>query len=400
MKRLLYLEPYTFAFIGEKEAVIYNTLNSAYIHANLNHPVVRNIIDTLNNPDNGYGIILDDKELENPEVKSFIYAVRESFSGDLVPFKEGSTKPFIFKPAPYMNNLVEDEDDPDNSKTAGELALQNLCEVTLFLPVNNVQSDDSFYHLQMNHPYNCHNENQLQIEDYATVLHQLFIAGVNRVNVVGTDQLLAFNHLFGNSDTKLYYYTSLSSSIPEQFQIDKPLEIFIHPEEITVETAENIKIHHRDGIVWNFILTSITDVERVDKLNLPEHIDYKYTPYYDGSNMPFFEQHVFNGLDDIIAKPVSRKAIFRRQLLNENFFGKLWIDAAGHVYGNMNCAPVGNIRNGSLKDMATKLLVEKQFPWLLTREIEPCKHCVNRYLCPSVSNYELVMNRYNLCHVK
>ena len=400
MKHLFHLEPYTFIFTAEEQTVIYNSINSAYIQADLNLPVIKEIIDTLNNPDNGYGIVLDDADLGEPEVKIFIHAVRETFSGDLVPFKVGSTKPFIFKPASYMNNLVEDKDDPDNSKTAGELALQNLCEVTLFLPVNNVQSDDSIYHLQMNHPYNCHNENQLQIEDYAIVLHQLFIAGVNRVNIVGTNQLVAFNNLFGTSDTKLYYYTSLSSGIPELFQIDKPLEIFIHPKEITVDTAEYIKIHHRDGIVWNFILTAITDAERIDKLNLPDYIDYKYTPFYDGRNLPFFKQYVFNTLGDIIAKPVSRKAIFRRQLLNENFFGKLWIDAAGQVYGNMNFPPVGNIRNDNLKDMVTQLMIGKQSPWLLTREFEPCKHCVNRYLCPPISNYELVMNRYNLCHVK
>lgn len=39
--------------------------------------------------------------------------------------------------------------------------------------------------------------------------------------------------------------------------------------------------------------------------------------------------------------------------------------------------------------------------WFLTRdEVSPCKDCLFRYLCPSPSNYELVIGKPNLCHVK
>lgn len=39
--------------------------------------------------------------------------------------------------------------------------------------------------------------------------------------------------------------------------------------------------------------------------------------------------------------------------------------------------------------------------WFLTRDkVSPCKDCLFRYLCPSPSNYELVIGKPNLCHVK
>ena len=399
MKYLFYLEPYTFIFIGNKRVLVYNTINSAYIEVDYQNHLLKKIIDTLNKPDNGYGIVLDEVEIIDEGIAGFIQVVKNSFSGDLVLFKQGMLKPFIFKPAPYMNNLVEDEDDADYSKTAGEFALQNLSEVTLFLSSDDINQNGGAYHLQMNHPYLCGKDCHLKVTDYAPILHQLKTAGVARVNVTGTYQLLEFDRVYKETGIKLYYYTALCDSCVEICKTNIPAEVFIHPEEFSVKTVCLINEHNREGLVWNFIIKSLKDIEIIDKLNLPKHINYKYTPFYDGSNLPFFKQYVFNSLDDIIAKPVSRKAIFRRQLLNENFFGRLWIDAAGQVYGNMNFAPVGNIRNVNLKDMVAKLIVEKQSPWLLKRDVEPCKHCVNRYLCPSISNYELAMNRYNLCHV-
>ena len=399
MKYLFYLEPYTFIFIGNKRVLVYNTINSAYIEVDYQNHLLKKIIDTLNKPDNGYGIVLDEDEIADEMIKNFIQAVCESFSGDFVPFKQNMAKPFIFKPAPYMNFLVEDEDDADYSKTAGEFALQNLSEVTLFLSSDDINQNGDAYHLQMNHPYVCDKGCQLKVTDYAPILHQLKTAGVARVNVAGTHQLLEFDRVYKEIGIKLYYYTTLCDSCAEICKNNIPAEVIIHPDKFSVETACLINKHNREGLVWNFIIKSLEDIEKIEKLNLSDAIATKLTPFFNGNNLTFFDQYVFNDLTDIIAKPVSRKVIFRRQLLNENFFGRLWIDAAGQVYGNMNFAPVGNIRNGNLKDMVAKLMVEKQSPWLLTRDVEPCKHCMNRFLCPSISNYELAMNRYNLCHV-
>ena len=122
-------------------------------------------------------------------------------------------------------------------------------------------------------------------------------------------------------------------------------------------------------------------------------------PLYTDKNLLFFEKYVFNSLDDILEEPVSRKTVFRRQTLNENFFGKLTIFPDGEVYANLNFSPIGKYPQQSLKELAFKELTQPTAWFYLRDQSSPCADCVNRYLCPSPSNYELVMNKANLCTI-
>lgn len=122
-------------------------------------------------------------------------------------------------------------------------------------------------------------------------------------------------------------------------------------------------------------------------------------PYFNGNNIAFFKDFVFNGLEDIIGEPISKKTIFRRQTLNENFFGKLIVLPSGDVYANVNCPPVGNI----LFDSVAKLVYEEMTnstAWFMLRNAGECNDCINRHLCPSISNYELVTGIMNMCYIR
>ena len=86
--------------------------------------------------------------------------------------------------------------------------------------------------------------------------------------------------------------------------------------------------------------------------------------------------------------------------MNDIFFGTLTIFPSGEVYANVNYPALGNIQNSSLKELVYKELTEGN-AWLKVRSNEkPCNQCINKSLCPSISNYELVIGRYNLCKVK
>lgn len=59
----------------------------------------------------------------------------------------------------------------------------------------------------------------------------------------------------------------------------------------------------------------------------------------------------------------------------------------------MNCSVLGNIQDSSLKELLYKEITEGN-AWLRIRGNEkPCNQCVNRDLCPSISNYELVIGK-------
>lgn len=108
----------------------------------------------------------------------------------------------------------------------------------------------------------------------------------------------------------------------------------------------------------------------------------------------------FSDLEDILAVPIDRKTIFRHKVLNDNFFGKLTVFPSGEVFANVNCPALGNIQESSLKELVYKELTEQDV-WLRVRSKEkPCKQCINKDLCPSISNYELVIGKNNLCNIQ
>ena len=96
--------------------------------------------------------------------------------------------------------------------------------------------------------------------------------------------------------------------------------------------------------------------------------------------------------------PIGKQQIFTRQVMNENFFGKLTIMPNGDVYANVNVKVLGNLKSNSLNELVYKEMSQKE-SWFLKRENQPCCDCVYKLLCPSPSNYELAIGKMNLCTI-
>lgn len=156
-----------------------------------------------------------------------------------------------------------------------------------------------------------------------------------------------------------------------------------------------IKNYKMFDIHWNFIVTSETDLQKASQWD----DNVSILPYYNGSNNDFFENFVYSDLDTILNTQIDKQTIFRRQILNEEFFGKLFILSNGDVFSNMNAQPIGNIKNVSLAQIVYEEL-HSTTSWFKLREYGRCKDCVNKYLCPSISNYEWVIGKPDLCHIE
>ena len=132
MKYLLYLEPYTFIFKGNKDRLVYNTINSAYIRI-YKCQILNRILDKLENPDNGYSVFLSAEEMQDHNILSFIKRLTDSFSGECILLEENDHKPFIFKPSLYLNSEVQKAQNTNTDKDYNaNLLLHNLNEVTIF----------------------------------------------------------------------------------------------------------------------------------------------------------------------------------------------------------------------------------------------------------------------------
>ena len=118
-------------------------------------------------------------------------------------------------------------------------------------------------------------------------------------------------------------------------------------------------------------------------------------PFYK-DNLTFFTKNVFLNYNDIKSNSNSKKDIFLKDHINQFDYGKLIFKNDGKIYTNFNYKPVGIIGDNLLKIVEREL--SKNSSWFRTRnEIHPCNMCKFRLLCPSPSNYELVIGQNNLC---
>ena len=152
-------------------------------------------------------------------------------------------------------------------------------------------------------------------------------------------------------------------------------------------------------IEWSFIISSESTLEKtilsIDKYDL----DADLLPFYNGENIAFFKKNVYTNIEDLNTNIVNKQQIFSRQVINENMFGKLTLLPNGDLYANVNKACLGNVLHKSLNEIIYK---EKNMKdaWFMTRSQTPCKQCVYCLLCPSVSNYELVLGKFDLCSIR
>lgn len=405
----LYLEPYTFLFNNEKEVVFYNTINGSYLHYSLNSPIIKYIVEELDKLENGYGVRLTEKEVS--AISQFLDNVKESFSGDIISIDKTSSLPFIFKPiSRIMEERLKNKDilEVDVLESQGSEIMQSLNEVTLFLGKND-GPHNAFaiypYHTQFIHSLLFDVAVSLEKGDYLQIIDCLKAVGIGKLNLVinsmNSRSLLCELYPYLNqSDFKICIYwdyedihfdmTNLFSSFPYYTHV-----VNIHSFNRVDLIQMEIDALNSFNVIWNVIVSTENDLLSIKKIE-----DYvNIVPYYNGDNEEFFKEYIYNDLESILEYPIDKQTIFRRQTINENFFGKLFILPNGEVHANMNCASLGNIKEMALSEIVYKEMTQST-AWFKLREDGRCKQCVNKYLCPSVSDYELAMQKNDLCHVE
>ena len=406
-KYWFYLEPYTFILGEEGQFVVYNTLNSAYLHAP-ETPLVSEILASLRKASNGYCLVLKEEQALDPIFYNFALQVRNSFSGDIVETESDISKPFLFKPMLFLNTNIRKALEEDLT-FLGERILENLNEVSLFLPgsCRGGCFGCQDYFKQTLHCA-CFEKRGLTVADYLSLLLDMNTSGVNKVNILGGNLLRSdcfhdiYPTLSGCKFKKSYYlyFDHLTETCKDWLEGENSeLVISVHSGFDKEAVECQMGLFSSYPVIWQFIVSSNAGVQEVEALNFPSSVQIEMKPFYTGENISFFKENVFCSLDDILVEPISRKAIFRRQTLNENFFGKLTIVPSGEVYANVNCKPIGVYPQDSLKKFVFEELVHST-AWFRLRDKQPCSGCANKFLCPSISNHELVTGKENFCLVK
>ena len=394
-----YLESYTFLFYSKNQYVIYNTLNSTYIDCSLYGKTINTVLSILHNTNKTYCVGIYEYQLRDSQFTEFIKKIRNTFSGDIIKNIRG-IPPFISKP------ILRILHHPNNPKTKeynllGENALFHLHEVTFYLENQGFDLNPMYKDCYKQFLYPTYTEKQkLSHAKYLEIIEQLSICQIDKINIIPAtiekkelfSYLLSLSRQYSIKTQIILPYKKYNKEDLKQLLINPQFSIMImvHLPVDYEELNSYINLFNEYNITWSLIASNKNDVIFLSKNNLGKFTNVDYIPWYTGDNMDFFKEYIYNDFKDIIEQKNTKQHIFRKQILNDNLFGKLTIFPTGEVYSNVNFPTIGNIQDQKLSEIVYSEIENYFKPWFFTRDYVSCKNCVNKYLCPSISNYEIV----------
>lgn len=403
-----YLESYTFLFYSKNQYVIYNTLNSTYIDCSLYGKTINTVLSILHNTNKTYCVGIYEYQLRDSQFTEFIKKIRNTFSGDIIKNIRG-IPPFISKP------ILRILHHPNNPKTKeynllGENALFHLHEVTFYLENQGFDLNPMYKDCYKQFLYPTYTEKQkLSHAKYLEIIEQLSICQIDKINIIPAtiekkelfSYLLSLSRQYSIKTQIILPYKKYNKEDLKQLLTNPQFSIMImvHLPVDYEELNSYINLFNEYNITWSLIASNKNDVIFLSKNNLWKFTNVDYIPWYTGDNMDFFKEYIYNDFKDIIEQKNTKQHIFRKQILNDNLFGKLTIFPTGEVYSNVNFPTIGNIQDQKLSEIVYSEIENYFKPWFFTRDYVSCKNCVNKYLCPSISNYEIVANEYNMCYL-
>lgn len=268
----------------------------------------------------------------------------------------------------------------------------------------------NYFYKQMNHCSRSGNE--LSLEAIKTIVRKIKLTGIRKVDITGGDIFRhsdfheVLNILDDFTRTKIYHshFKFINKETAKSLLrngsnallkiLVEPLDIWL--DELNLLIYELHEFEHQ--IIWAFILTSEATLKNckmlIDKYKIS---NYEYHVLYNGTNLDFLLERRFLNEEDIWKLELGLKDIYTNQILNKNYFGKLTIQADGHIYEDQNAASVGTVYD-NLENLLYSLM-NNEGAWFRTRlRNGTCRNCVYRFLCPPPSNLEHLLCRDTICN--
>jgi len=292
----------------------------------------------------------------------------------------------------------------DYDRSVGEKSLRYLSELTVYVnnscDLNCVHCDQSYKQFMCCKTDKCRNE--IDVALLTKIVSQTKYVPIEKINIIGGN-IFSYPHLekipeiFSEKKGCIHFWSHYKNfqSINQQVNWDIIVDFSIDKQIF----SNCINSGNKETMLFHFI------VQNEEEVNLAEETannfdiqNFEIHPFYNGKNLDFFKSGIFLNKEDILENITTQRQIFCNQALNSNFFGHLIILPNGDVVSNINTPVLGNINNKTILDLITEEL-DKNYSWLKTRNEPPCNSCLFQYLCPPVSNYEMIFNKPNLCTV-
>lgn len=400
----LRINPDTFIWCKGEKGLLYDAEQKRTFEF-ANEGIIKRVCTELNVIDNLYCVDISEVDLKNAQFKSWVEEVELRKIGTIFIKQVDAIKPIALPP---LLNIQQDVrrfvKNPSNY--GGKDILKYLHEIIFYVNGGNI---NEYYYKQFIYPpYSLETLPENKIEAFINSLGAakpgiIHVAGGNIFQYPELERLMNF---IQGKEIHSCYYTTCSlitkGMIPYFFnQSSVTLKVLscisnrINEEIINAKSALS---DFHGNIEWVFIVESGDDCLRVDGLSeLFGLTDVTVKSFFNGSNHGFFEQNVFLSLEERQYLELTKKNIFAHQVLNSINFGLLTVMPDSSVYANPNFMSIGTIDTPAVELVYNELIEGSS--WRRIRDMEPCFSCVYQYLCPSPTNFEIVMGRQNLCNL-
>jgi len=409
----LYVEPYCFINITHNplQSIIYNTINNSHIISS-NKKIVE-ICKNLSKPDNLMVIRIKQDDLLNENVKEFINKIRYNFIGDIIGVDDSKGRPIQLS---NQNYISQDLKTPKKNKldeflNKKHLLLKKLGTLNIYL-----NNKNSFIKNSKTYQFDClinedGNYQELEIEDLSKLLIK---TNIQQLNILG-GSIFAYSKLkellkiltisifnktiFFNSMDILNNKKQLSEILNQNININIDIS---YNEISTFFVKENIdSLSNNSNLInFRFIIENENELEHIESTIVMYNIKkYSFIPFYNGNNESFFNQCVYYDQQQLLEQNIESDTIIENVSFNANFYGKLIVTSNFDCYSNLNLNSLGNLKNTDISDLIYKEIKNKNIWELTRRDISPCKNCIFNILCPPISDYEISLNKYNLCKI-
>ena len=390
--------PSTFIFEGDKYVLFYETYFKKKIITKKTNNIEK-IRKKIQNINQLYCVLINQKDLEQSDIKDWIKQMSNNYMAELYPAI--CSKPVTIPPIMKCHEELRGDINESN-------ILVLLNELTFH--INGLCSQKCDLCSKYKKQFNCcyKNQGELPLEAIKNILNSILYTtpslkiNFNGGNIFLYSQIMDLLEYLKQNQLKsniyLHYINWNENYYQDIYSCNIYLHIFVNFP-IQVDFLKILISHNKEldkRIKFNFIITSEEEIETLQIIiNQFKIENYSVLPFYDGTNQPFFEKYVYIGENEIQEESPSKKDIYKRQKFNMNDMGKLSISSDGKYFSNLNFQSLGSIDDNICS------IIQKEWKegkaWKRTRNQKPCTECIYQYICPSPSNYDLILNKIDLC---
>jgi pseudo-rSAM protein len=399
-KPILYLEQYVHFERRKNNFFIYNAFNHFFWKQNnITDDVLLEVIDKLDNKTEETRVAeLHPKDLNNKQIQIFIKKIKQSFSGGLL-YNQNLVLPFVPKQNIYIYNDVE------YMKVDSEYLLNyhiklSISEITINTSICKIGTS---INPQL---FKESNTRQKQFSIYQflpSILKQIEEFGnLRKINIICySDSLLndlkSFIDKLKFVSVCIHVELSYAQKVMDFFGNDYNYFIYFNPVENEIRTFINLCSESNYNCIPYFLIQDQKGINQIDFIQKSYQLPFRLYPVFTGTNQSFFVKYFSKTLSDILSLKPKIKDILTNGVLNRNFFGRVYIDEYANIstLGEMSDL---NLKRDSLIDHAYREHKLKGKWFIVRQNLEPCFNCIYHNLCPPISNYELLMNKYNFCN--